>query len=128
MDFQHERVPRWILVVGAVGTPIAGIYAGPLGALGFFLGAAGSWWNYKHLQRVVKELAIAAAERKSPNGARLALGVFLRLLVVGGLAIVILTYTKVRPVAFLVGLFASCFAIILEILYENVWGNSTKSG
>jgi hypothetical protein len=111
-----------------VGTPIAGILSGPLGALGFLIGAAGSWWNYNHLQRVVKELATAAAEQKSPNGLTLALGIFVRLLAVGGLAIVILTFTKIRPIALLVGLFSSCFAIILEILFENVWGTSTKSG
>jgi hypothetical protein len=126
MNFQHQRVPRVIVWVGAVGTPIAGIFAGPWGALGYLLGAAASWWNYTHLQRVVKQLADAAAQGKSFNSASMAAGVFLRLALVGGGAIVILTFTKIQPIPLLVGLFASMIAIAIEIVYELLW--STNSG
>jgi hypothetical protein len=126
MNFRHERVPRLILWVGALGTPLAGIAAGPWGSLGYLLGAAASWWNYTHLQGVVKQLADAAAQGKPFNSTRMAAGVFVRLLLVGGVAIVILAFTRIRPVPLLVGLFASMIAIVIEILSELLW--STKSG
>lgn len=128
MEFHYERVPRWIYIVGAAGTPIAGIIAGPWAALGFALGAIGSWWNYAHLVKAVTTLTRSAAEQTAPGAGRMVAGLFLRIAVVGGGAIVILKYSKVNLMALLVGLFASCIAICVEILYELLWSTSTKSG
>jgi len=126
MDFQYDKVPRWILIVGAVGTPIAGILAGLPAMAGFALGTLGSWWNYKHLTRVVKALGKAAVEQTSPAIGASILGMFLRLFIVAAGVLAILKYSKISLIGLLVGLFASCIAIGLEIVYELVW--STKSG
>src|SRR5277367_1244998 len=37
-EFNYRRVPRWILIVGAAGTVIAGILRGITGASGFAIG------------------------------------------------------------------------------------------
>ncbi len=128
LDFRYERVPRWIALVGIVGIPVAAVTQGLPGALGFAAGAAGSWWNYDQLQRVVKALAQAAAQGNSPAPLRTILGLFARLFVVAGVALVILRYSKASLIGLLVGLFASCIAIGLELFYEIVWAKSTKSG
>lgn len=115
-------------MVAAAGTLISGIAWGPLAALGFALGSAGSWWNYRQLHRVVKALATAAETGTAPPTGRIVLGLLVRLLAVGGGALVILRYSKVSLIALLVGLFASCIAIGLEISYELIWEKSTNSG
>jgi hypothetical protein len=131
MNFNYERVPRWILAVTVIGTPIAGITAGPWGALGFLLGSLGSWWNFTNLVRAVKALARAAieqqsAEQQSAAPTRAVMGLLLRFFLLAAAVLVILKYSKISLIALLVGLFASCIAIALELVYETVW--STKSG
>ncbi len=127
MEFQYERVPRWILLVAAAGTPIAGITAGVPGAVGFALGAAGSWWNYASLVRIVSALARAAVEQKAPHMAGLLGSLFFRLLVLTVGSIGILKYSKISMIPLLAGLFAACIGISLEISYELLW-KSTNSG
>ncbi len=128
LNFRYERVPRWIGLVGLVGIPIAAIAQGLPGALGFAVGAAGSWWNYDQLQKVVKSLAVAAEQGNSPPPVRIVLAMFARLCVVAAAALVILKYSKSSLIGLLVGLFAACIAIGLELFYEIVWAKSTKSG
>jgi hypothetical protein len=127
VSVQIERIPRWIVVIGLIGTPVAGLLAGPWSALAFAAGAAGSWWNFRYLQGAVGLLAKAAAAQTSPGSARIVAGMFARLLVLAIGSIVILRYSKSSLIALLTGLFASCLAILLEILYELLW-KSTKSG
>ena len=127
MDFRYQRVPQWIAVVAAVGVPIAGIAAGPWGALGFALGAAGSWWNYASLVKIVNALAQAAVDQKAPRMGGLLANLFLRMAVLAFGSIAILKYSKISLPASMVGLFASCLGIGLEISYELLW-KSTKSG
>ncbi len=128
MTFQYDRVPRWIVGIGAIGTPVTGIVDGPMAALGFALGVAGSWWNYRGLVKTVTGLTSAAAAGGSPNVVGMVGGLFLRLVILGAAAIAILKYSKISLVALLVGLFASMIAICLEITYELLWAKSTKSG
>ena len=127
MNLNLERIPRWIVFIGCAGMPIAGLLAGPWGALGFAAGAAGSWWNYRYLKRAVASLAEAAAAQTSPGSAGLITGLFARFLLLGAGSIVILKYSKTSLIALLAGLFAPCLAVFLEILYELIW-KSTKSG
>ena len=126
MTFHYERVPRLILAVAAIGTPIAGWTAGPWGALGFAIGAIGSWWNFKQLVQVVQALAHAAVEGQSASPTRAVLGLLVRFLLLAAIVLVILKYSKISLIALLVGLFASTVAIALELIYESVW--TTKSG
>ena len=128
LNFRHERVPRWIALVALIGVPIAAVAQGLPGVLGFAVGAAGSWWNYDQLQKVVKSLAAAAEQGNSPPPVRIILGLFARLFLVAAAALVILKYSKTSLLGLLVGLFASCIAIGLELFYELVWAKSTKSG
>ena len=127
MNLDLNRITRWIVAVGLIGTPIAGLVAGPWSALGFGAGAFGSWWNYLYLRKAVASLAFAAAAQTNSGSARMVAGLFLRFLVLGVGSIVILKYSKTSLVALLVGLFASVIAIGLEIVYELLW-KSTKSG
>ncbi len=127
MIFDYHRVPHIILAIALIGTPAALILAGPLAALGFALGAAASWWNYAHLVKSVTSLTSAAATQTNPPTARLLGGFFVRLIVLGGGAIVILRYSKISPIALFAGLFAFCYAIGLELAYELLWKNA-KSG
>jgi hypothetical protein len=126
MEFNYERVPRLILVVGAIGTPVAGFIGGALASAVFALGVLGSWWNYSYLVKAVTTLTSAAAGQTSPSG-RIVAGLFLRFLVLGAGAIVILKYSRPSLIPLLVGLLASFIAICLEIVYELLW-KSTKSG
>ena len=123
-----EHIPRWILLIGLIGTPVAAILSGPLSGAGFAVGVIASWWNYRYLQNLVAELAQAAANQASPGSGRLVAGFFGRFLLLALGSIVILKYSKVSVIALLAGLFAACFAICLEILYELLWSKSTKSG
>jgi hypothetical protein len=127
VNIQVERIPRWIVAIGLIGTPVAGLLAGPWSALGFAAGAAGSWWNFRYLQKAVGALAEAAVAQSSPGSMRIVAGIFVRFLVLGAGSIVILKYSKTSLIALLTGLFASIVAIFLEILYELLW-KSTKSG
>lgn len=127
-EFNYRRVPRWILIVGAAGTVIAGILRGITGASGFAIGAAASWWNYTMLVRVVERLGQAAVQQKNPRAGKTTVFLFIQLLVLGAIVLVILRYSRINLIALLVGLFASCIAIGAEIAYELLWSTNTKSG
>ncbi len=127
MNPDLDRVPRWIAAIGLIGTPVAGLWAGPASAFAFAAGTAGSWWNYRYLRRALASLAAAAAAQTAPSSTRLVAGVFLRFLVLGVGSIVILRYSRTSLIALLIGLFASCIAVFVEIAYELLW-KSTKSG
>ncbi len=127
MTIATERIPRWIIAIGVIGTPLFGVLAGTWSGLAFAAGAAGSWWNFRYLQRAVAELAEAAVTQSTPSTARIVGGLLTRLLVLGLGSIVILKYSKTSLIALLAGLFASLVAVFVEILYGLLW-KSTKSG
>jgi hypothetical protein len=128
-EFQFNRVPRLIVIIGAAGMVFFLFTKGPLDALICGLGAAGSWWNYRHLVTTTGWLVTAAAQGgPGPGIVRLAGGIFLRFAIVAGGALAILEYSRNSLIPLFVGLFASFIGLGLEIVYELVWKKPTNSG
>jgi len=116
-DRAFERIYKGILVLAAGGTLAALVWRGWRAGAGFALGSAVSWLNYRWL----KQVADAVGGRARPR-ARLAVILGLRYLLLGGGAYVILRYSKISVPSALLGLFVSVAAVIVEILYELVYG------
>jgi hypothetical protein len=129
MEFQFNRVPRLIVLVGVAGAIYFLLTRGPLAALICAFGAAGSWWNYRHLVSTTGWIVTAAAQGGSSTGTfRLVGGIFLRFAIVAGGALAILEYSRNSLIPLFVGLFASFIGVGLEIAYELVWKKPTNSG
>jgi len=116
-DRALDRIYRGILVLAAGGTLAAFVWRGWRAGAGFALGSAVSWLNYRWL----KQVADAVGGRARPH-ARLAVILGLRYLLLGGGAYVILRYSKISVPSALLGLFVSVAAVIVEILFELVYG------
>ena len=129
MEFRFNRVPRIIVFVGIAGTLYFLITGGPIAAVACALGAAGSWWNYRHLVSTTGWLVNAATPHgERPGTVRLVGGMFLRFAIVAGGALAILVYSRNSLIPLFVGLFASFIGVVLEIIYELVWIRPTNSG
>jgi hypothetical protein len=129
MEFQFNRVPRLIVIVGVAGAIYCLLTRGPLAAAICALGAAGSWWNYRHLVSTTGWIVTAAAQGGSATGTfRLVGGIFLRFAIVAGGALAILEYSRNSLIPLFLGLFASFIGVGLEIVYELVWKKPTNSG
>ena len=111
-----HRLTALMSALSIAGTVAAGVWRGWSWAAGFAVGAAVSWFNFRWLRRLTEALGAARVRRAS--------AVFLasRYLVLGLLAYVILRYTSISLPAALAGLFVSAAAVILEILFELVYG------
>jgi hypothetical protein len=128
---QIARIPRLIAILGVVGTGVAGLRGGFVYAGAFFIGAGAAWFNFKLVERVVTGLtqrvaAIAQAGNSEPAKAPKLFGV--RMAIQFG-AFVLGTFVILRLTGFnvalaLLGFFVCPAAVILEILYELIYGHS----
>ena len=107
-----SRLRKLIGAFGLGGTVAAYAWRGLPGAGGFALGAVISWLNFRWLHQIVDALAGKSAR------ARLAWIAGLRYLLLGGVAYVILRFSKIDRVAALSGLFVTAAAVIVEIIFE----------
>jgi hypothetical protein len=117
-DIAVQRVPRWIVILGLVGTGVAGRMGGGLYAGSFLLGAAGAWINYKLIERAVNRLG-ELARTNGPKRTRMpGMRMFIRFafFVLG--AFVILRVSGLNLVAALCGLLVCPAAVLVEIFYE----------
>jgi hypothetical protein len=128
MVFQFRRVPRWIVAVGVGGTIYSLITRGPLAGLVCAVGAAGSWWNYRHLVNATTSVVNNAASGGGTGVVWAVGGMFLRFAIVAGGALAILEYSRTNLIPLFLGLFASFIGVGLEIIYELVWTKNTTSG
>lgn len=112
------RIVRLMALLTAIGTVTAFIFRGWAWAAGFGAGAAISWLNFSWLKRLTEALGAKRLRRSS--------AVFLgsRYLLLGLLAYVILRYSSISLPAVLTGLFVSVAAVIVEILFELVYGRN----
>jgi hypothetical protein len=112
------RLPKWILVLGLLGTPVAGRYGAWPAAGGFLVGAAAGYFNFRLIERAVNKIARLASTQ--PVRARRAGGplMFLQFAALIAGAVVILRYTGFNTVAALCGFLVCPAAVVLEILYE----------
>ena len=125
-NYLASAVRRMHVSMGAMS--VAGVlgllmWQGWRGALGFALGAAASWLNFRWLKKLVDSLAQAASGRRLKNRTAVLLGLRYVLLAAAGYGI--LRFSEISLTAALVGLFVSAAAVILEILYQLIAYGST---
>ena len=125
MDLDEEylrasiaRMVRFMAIMSAAGMVALFAWRGWRWGLGFGLGAAISWLNFRWLKKLVDSLHEAAAGKKPNQRAAVILG--LRFLLLGGAGYAILRYSEISLTAALVGLFVSAAAAIVEILYQLI--------
>jgi hypothetical protein len=112
------RIVRLMALLTTIGTLTAFIFRGWTWAAGFGAGAAISWLNFSWLKRLTEALG----EKRLRRGSAVFLGS--RYLLLGVLAYVILRYSSISLPAVLTGLFVSVAAVIVEILFELVYGRN----
>ena len=117
-DIAIARVPRWIVILGLIGTGIAGRMGGVLWAISFILGAIAAWINYRLIVRVVDKLGELAQAGGPKRTARTTVAMFIQFafLVLG--AFVILRVSGLNFVVALCGLLVCPAAVMVEIFYE----------
>lgn len=120
LELAVDRIERSTLVIGGAGAVAAAAFAGLPGAIGFLLGAAASYLNFRWLKRLVDSLGVTAATGRPPR-ARVAVILGLRYLLLAAGAYAILLSSAVSLPAALAGLFVSVAAVVLEIVFELVY-------
>ena len=116
------RIHRLIALLSIAGFVASSVYGGWKWAVGFGLGAAASWINFRWLRQMVDSLGQATAGK--PPRARVAVFLGLRYLLLAAAGYVILNYSKLSVAAGLIGLFVPAAAVILEILFELVYAGT----
>jgi uncharacterized membrane protein YuzA (DUF378 family) len=132
VDRQIARIPRLIVVLGVVGTGIAGLFGGLPYAGAFFIGAGAAYFNFKLVERVVTGLTqrVASLATTAPADLPKSHKLFgVRLAIQFGLFVlgtfVILRLSGFNVVLALFGFFVCPAAVMLEILYELItYGHS----
>jgi hypothetical protein len=129
MDRDYEFLNRALARINLLGTflTVAGLIAASVcggwkWAIGFLLGAAASWINFRWLKQMVNALGQAAAGK--PPKTRVAVFLGLRYLLLAAAGYVILNYSKLSVAAGLIGLFVPAAAVILEILFELIYAGT----
>jgi hypothetical protein len=112
-----DRVTAALVVIGCLACLIL---RGWKWALGYLLGAAASHLNFRWLKRVVDSLG--EASRRRP-GAKLAILMGLRYLLLAAGAYAIVNFTSLSLSAALGGLLVPVAAVILEIVYELIYAS-----
>ena len=122
LDRALARIDRLAAFLTIAGLIAAAIRGGWSWAVGFLLGAAASWINFRWLRQMVNALGQAATGR--PPKARVAVFLGLRYILLAAAGYVILNYSKLSVAAGLIGLFMPAAAVILEILYELIYAGT----
>ena len=98
------------------------IFLGWRWGLGYILGAAAGYLNFRWLKKLVDSLGEAASGK--PPRARVAVFLGLRYLLLGAGGYVILNFSALSMAAAAVGLFVPVAAVILEILFELIYAGT----
>jgi|SRR5581483_3890462 len=130
MDLDEQYLARAVgrmyismAAMSAAGVLIVFVWWGWRAGLGFALGAAASWLNFRWLKNLVDSLAQVAAGRRLKSRTAVLLGLRYLLLAAAGYGI--LRVSEISLTAALVGLFVSAAAVVLEILYQLIAYGST---
>ena len=117
-----RRIVRFTLALMAVGTAAEWIAYGWPWALGFLMGAAASFLNFRWLKRFVDALGrtVSEPEQQRPSS-RVSVLLGMRYVFLGIAAYAILRYSPLSVWAALTGLFVAVAAVIIEILFELVY-------
>jgi ATP synthase I chain len=123
MDFgEHalRRIRILTIAVGLVGAAVVLGWQGDRPALGFLLGAGLSVANLEGLSKLV--YTIGASRSPGPVAAML---IALRYLLIGIALYVIVKILGFAPAVVLAGLLTAFGAVLLEVLYELVFGRGS---
>ena len=128
----ERRIECLTLAVGVAGALYAGWRWSWGYALGFAVGATLAWINYRWLKQGLHVLAELASAQPDPEKVRIPTRVYVKFFARYGLIVAVIYVTFSRSsfpaVAVLSGLFALVAAVILEIFYELVRGESLGAG
>ncbi len=118
-DAAVGRIMRasWMLAAG--GCLFCLLWRGWKWGLAYLLGAGASHLNFRWIKRIVDALGPAPRARPSP---KFAIFIGLRYLVLAAGAYVIVSFTSLSLQAALAGLLVPVAAVILEIVFELVYG------
>lgn len=109
------RIRTFLIAIALAGSGVFAVARGWRSGLGFLLGAGVSYASFERWHAMVHSLGAAsgrgAAWRSTARLLLLALAVY-----------VIVKYLEVNRMAALAGLGAAAAAVILEILYELIYG------
>ena len=121
LDFTRvsQRLAKIIAGLAVIGSALAGLRGGWTWALGFFLGAVASYFNYRNLVAIVR--AIGTPRSSGRIGAFAWLLFRLILLIAGAFAIIKLT--QINVYAACAGLFVPVVAVILEAIFELTYAS-----
>jgi hypothetical protein len=117
-----DRIQLLIAFLSGAGTLATMVYGGWRWALGFIVGAAAGYLNFRWLKKLVDSLGEAAGGK--PPRARVAVFLGLRYLVLGAGGYVILNFSALSLAAAALGLFVPVAAVILEILFELIYAGT----
>ena len=120
VDYERAlaRLPKWMLVLGIIGTGVAARRVGISGAAGFLLGAGAAWFNLKLLERAVDGMLRKMAAEPGKVGTASGVRIFVQFVVFATIAFVILRFTGFNLMAALLGFLVCPVAVLAEIVYE----------
>ena len=126
LDRAIARIPRWIVVLGLLGTGLAGRMGGAPYAGAFLVGAVAAWLNFRLIERAVNRLGrLASAPAAKPAGKGTGAWMFIQFAVVVLGAFVILKVSGFNLAAAFLGFLVCPAAAIAELLYELlIYGHS----
>ena len=110
---------KLILAISVIGSALAGLFGGWAWAIGFLIGGAASYFNFRNLVQIVAHLGT----RESSGRIGAFAWVLFRLILLIAGAFVIIKLTKIKLLAVCLGLFAPVAAAILEALFELTYAN-----
>lgn len=114
-----ERIGKAAFAIAAGGLIAVTVWRGWTWGVGFAIGAAASWLNFRVLKQVVDALG-----RSRPARKRVFVMAALRYALLGGGAYAILHFSSVNITAALLGLFVAVAAVIVEICFQLVYARN----
>src|SRR5579872_563405 len=129
MDPEHLFLGRalhrihWLIAsLTGAGVLVVAVYGGWRWAVGFLLGAAASWMNFRWLKQLVNSLGEAAVHKRPRTRTAVLLG--LRYALIAAAGYVIVNFSSMSIAAAFIGLFVPAGAVILEILFELIYAGT----
>jgi hypothetical protein len=119
LDRAIQRVPRWIIVLGLLGTAAAARFSGVPYAGAFFVGAAASYLNFRLIERFVNTIGRLAMDQSSkPVRKSRGILLFVQFALFVLVAFVILRSSGFNITAAFLGFLVCPAAVIFELVYE----------
>jgi hypothetical protein len=111
------RVPRFIVILGLLGTGIAGRLGGWAYALAFLVGAGAAYFNFRIIERTVDRLGrLSGTVAKAPKASGVMMFIQFAVFAIG--AFVIIRVSGFNVTVALCGFLVCPAAVMIEIFYE----------